>query len=528
MPPSESFGSIYESLERVWRARLFEASQREPTGKHVLCGYVSTVDRCIPVTEPLVQVMIVESDVTADQIAAVREATSPPATAAKSKKDVVLALLWSLEHQGGRISIHNDHLCLLNWLNSLSERFGDGERLGGAPGSMVDTLTRLCREPEAVIFTAFHSVKQASVYERGIRFLTADPPAKLGTVDAKEYHQHRSDRPDDPDVRNYPFEYQPGVNLSWGPDPTARLAVEKGPDRLICTAPYLHFEADGHVRAGHNPSIIERIFQFPGLNDAERDACAVRVAADFPYMALSGPQSAADSQRPAIERDLAMLLGKVTIHMELSGARNPEWLRTLSTRYVSSIGVNDDELPKVSRELVGTTTAISGRYTSIWEFYQDARGVAKKLDLPRLYVHAHTADLVLRRLPVDDKALSDEILADLFAKRMVIEWLRRRPAPDLPQDIGPMRAGLEALLDFSLRIADAPGKTWLQWLEDAESLAKQGFFRDEGDYAVAVVPVAWFYGVLPARIITTGAGDRSSVVSFVQSCFTQPRPANID
>ena len=57
----ESLGSIYESIARVWRARFIAATRRPPTGKHVLCGYVSTVDRCIPVTEALVGALITES-----------------------------------------------------------------------------------------------------------------------------------------------------------------------------------------------------------------------------------------------------------------------------------------------------------------------------------------------------------------------------------------------------------------------------------------------------------------------------------
>ena len=277
----ESLGSIYESIARVWRARFIAAARRGPTGKHVLCGYVSTIDRCIPVTETLIQAMITESGVTAAEIAAARSSSAPPANQAKTRRDIILALLWSLEHRGGRIGIAD--WSLLDWLNDLLQRFGqDDERLGGAPGSMIHTLTKLCREPNAAIFTVFHSEKQASAYPSGIRFLTADAPAVLGTVDARDYHRVRTDRPGDPDVRNYPLEYQPDEGFSWGPDPAGHLAVTHGPDRLICTAPFLHFEADGRFRAGDTPAIIERIFQFPGLTDAQRDACAAAVPRHSP------------------------------------------------------------------------------------------------------------------------------------------------------------------------------------------------------------------------------------------------------
>ena len=467
--------------------------------------------------------MITESGVTVVEIAAARKATAPPANQAMTRADIILTLLWSMEHRGGRIGVVNWDL--LAWLNDFLQRFGrDDERLGGAPGSMIHTLTKLCREPNVAIFTVFHSEKQASVYPAGIRFLTADAPAVLGTVEARDYHWVRSDRPADPDVRNYPLEYPSGEGPSWGPDPAERVAEMQGPDRLICTAPYLHFDADGRVRAGDTPAIIERIFQFPGLTDAQRDTCASAAGEAFPYMTLAGLQGAGEKQQPDIERDLGMLLGKVTIHIELSGARNLPWLRKLIPRYISSVGINDDELPEVCEKLTGKTMAVAGKYDSIWAFYEDARALAATLDLPRLYVHSHIADLALRRLPVSDKALADEILADLFAKRTVIEWLKQQMPSDLHPGIGPKRDGLESLTTFMSQVSGLSGKTLLEWLADTAFLARKGYFRVTDDYAVAVIPVAWFYGKLPQTIITTGAGDRTSVASFIQSCFTQPRP----
>lgn len=518
----ESLGSIYDSIARVWRARFVAAARRKPTAKPLLCGYVSTVDRCIAVTEGLLQAMIADSGVTVEEIAAARAASSAHASQATEQKDVVLTLLWSLEHRGGRISVATEEL--LDWLDDLFRRFGLGERLGAAPGSMVHTLATLCREPNVAIFTAFHSEKQASVYETGIRMLTADPPGVLGTVEAHDYHRARTDRPDDPDVRNYPLEFSPGATLSWGPEPAEHLTITHGPDRLICTGPYLHFRLDGRARAGATPAIIERVFQFPGLSKAQRDACAARVALDYPFMALTGLQGAPEEQQPAIERDLDMLLGKVTIHAELAGARNLAWLRTLIPRHISSVGVNDDELPGICRELAGTTMAGNGSYDSLWALFHDARALAVTFGLPRLYVHTHVADLVLRRRPVDDGALAGEIVADLFAKKTVVDWLRPQLPPGRKPGSGPKRAGLEALITFMSQVAGRAGKTLQQWLEDTAQLARNGHFRIEDDYAVAVIPVAWFYGELPQAIITTGAGDRTSVVSFVQSGFTQPRP----
>lgn len=520
----ESLGSIYESIARVWRGRFLAAARRPPTGKRVLCGYVSTIDRCIPVTEALIQAMITESGVAEADIAAARSAAAQPASPARTRADVTLALLWSLEHQGGRIGVADP--ALADWLNDLFRRFGSGdERLGGAPGAMIDTLTRLCDEQHAAVFTVFHSHKQASVYHPDVRFLTADAPDVLGTVPAQRYHQVRPDRPDDPDARNYPLTYQPDDHLSWGPDPAGSLTVAHGPDRLICTGPYRHFDADGKVRRDKDAAAIERIFQFPRLTDSQRDACAEVVAKEYTYIVLTGLQGADAQYRPAIERDLALLRGRATIHIELSAARNLQWLRTVIARDVSSVGVNDDELPEVCRELAGKTAAADGRYDSMWALYQDARALAVALDLPRLYVHNHIADLVLRRMPVTDKALAEEILADLYAKWKIVEWLRANATVGDTGRVKLKSDGLEALTTFISQVAGLSDKTLLQWLADTALLARRGHFGVVDDYAVAVVPVAWFLGDRARAIITTGAGDRSSVVSFIQSCFTQPRPA---
>ncbi len=186
----EPLGSIYESTARVWGQYWVEAAQRQATGKATLCAYVSTIDRCIAVNKELVTAMMAGSKVSCDDIVNDRVAKSPPVSQAATLEDVTRALLWSLEHKGGRISISNPDVS--DWLSGLLGEFGGEERLGGAPGSMIDTLTRHCGEPSATVFTVWHSKKQAGRYEPGIQFLTADPPCDLGRVDARTYHKTRA------------------------------------------------------------------------------------------------------------------------------------------------------------------------------------------------------------------------------------------------------------------------------------------------------------------------------------------------
>ncbi len=241
-------------------------------------------------------------------------------------------------------------------------------------------------------------------------------------------------------------------------------------------------------------------------------------------MSLTGLQGAISTPlQRAIKRELERLRGQVTIHVELSSARNLEWLESVIRRHISSVGINDDELPAVCNSLLDHTAAIDGEYHAVWAIYQDARALALALDLPRLYVHTHLVDLVLRRMPVDAATLRGEILADLYAKKVVTDWLREKLAPGKMRDIGPTREGLEAMLTFMAQAAGMHDKTLLDWLEAIAALAQQGHCHVVDDYAVAVVPVAWFVREPAEPIVTTGAGDRSSIVSFVQSCFTQPR-----
>jgi len=524
MPLSESLGSVYEGVARAWSDRFAAATLSQPTGKRILCAYTSNVDRCILVTQDLVDEMIKRSGMTASQLNTDVQQQDTPVSKVEAPADVVRDLLWSVAHKGVKIPATN--LAVLDWLNDLFGQFGNqDERLGGAPGSMIETLTKLCQEENAVIWTVFHSPKQASVYKPGIRFLTADEACTLGEVEARDYHQSCEDRLDDPDVRNYPLEYQPGVKITYGSNPAHQVSAND-PDRFICTAPYLFYQPDGKVDAQRSEDVptIERIFQFPGLGDQQRDECVRRVAEKYPYIILAGLQRAPKSTWATIERELDMLRGQVTIHLEISGLGNLEWLESLIPRYVCSIGINEDEMPQMCDVLLGRGQPYARPYGSIWDTYQDARALAVKLGLKRLYVHTHTADLILRRVPIDEADLLQEIEADLYAKWIVTQWLKGTMVSGHLPSVGPKQEGLEALITFIAQVVGLSGKMVLQWVDDTRALAEAGHFTVEDDYAVAVVPVAWFLGPLAQTLITTGAGDRASVASFVQSCFTQSSP----
>jgi ADP-dependent phosphofructokinase/glucokinase len=513
----------YESIARTWSARFVAAKARPPTGKSVLCVYVSTIDRVIPVTEDLIQKWIDLARVDAAQIRAALRAKNLPYDKPTTLADVVLDLLWCIAHQGDRVKVTTPEL--LDQLNNLFTKFHGMARLGGAPGSMVDALTRLCGEKNAAIFTVFHSDEQREVFEPEIAFLTTDAAAKLRTVDAKDYQHHRDDRRQDPEVRNYPLEYQKG-EMVYDRESGDEVS-SAGPNRLICATPYRYYHAGGKVDRTRPEPLIERIFQFPGLTDRQRDQCVRQIARTYHHMILAGLQSAAKTARPQIEQELHTLCGQVTLHVELSGTGNLDWLKTLIPRFVSSVGVNDDELPAVCDVLrYGAPTGRS--YHSLWDVLLDARFLAATFELPRLYVHTHTADLILRRAadtgPNTEPALLQEILADLFAKFTVTRWLGVKLPAAADSDVGLQRAGLNSIVQLMAQVVGLADKPLLRWLGDTWAKVEVGYFCIDEDYAVAVVPVAWFLGPLTAALMTTGAGDRTSAVSFVQSGFAQPRP----
>ena len=525
-------GSLYDGVARTWSDYFAMATLRPPTNKPILCGYVSTIDRYIHVTESLITQMVTEVGASVEQLwqtinteGELNEQMGENTDCSKvqtlslsksidTREQLIKLLLFSVKNNvGGKVRIRNNDI--VNWLADLFEHFGSRESLGGAPGIMMDTLVNLCGEKNAVIFTVFHSPKQATLYSRDIRFLVIDGNGRLTSKSAEQFH-----RPNDPEVRNYPLEFFLGEPVFRKAKTNCVVQAEEA-ERLICTTTYLYYQEDNSIDEAEvetNPIEINRIFQFPGLTDVQRNENVIQIGKQYKHIILSGLQSVPEGKRAAFSQELEMLsrLG-VTIHVEVSTPRNLHWLEELIPDYISSLGINEDELPLICTELLDDELDRRCDYSSLWEVYEDALALANKLKLNRLYIHTHTADLILRRSPTNNTVLETEIEADLYAKHIVTQSIKKSSVDLSGPDIGLKQEGLEAFINFMAQIARRGGQQ-IQQLNQVQNQLDQGHFV-AGDYAVVVVPVAWFLGSLPQSLIVTGAGDRTSAVSFIQSGF---------
>jgi ADP-dependent phosphofructokinase/glucokinase len=527
MPPLEPPNSTYANILRRWTRSYLRVIHRRATLKRIGCGYVSTIDRCIPVTDDLLVAMREQAGVSVDDLKVPIHQQEQPVNEVKSRADLVTLLLWCMEHEGAKDKVRVNPLSdVPDWLFELFKAFvpDQQQRLGGAPGNMIGALVLLGQEQNAAIFTVFHSREQASVFDDRITFLTADPAGNLVRTSAKDYR-----RPDNPEVRNYPLEYTPGI-FHFGPGEEDKVCA-KGLDRLICVAPYAYYDSTGKVDREKQVPAIERIFQFPELDDSQRETYMNQVAANYPYIILAGLQGANPACRKTIEEELHTLADSCTTHVEISGLRAlRDWLPTLIPCYIPSIGINEDELSQACDYLVhGIDEPVARSYSSLQAMYDDARDLAMFLKPQRLYVHSHVADLILRHTPVPDQDMTKEIEADLYAKYLVIKRLRAQMKSAPKSKAGIKKEGLKALIDFAGQVsgfaAYARGESivdttrLLDLAIETFELAKNGYFNVEDGYAVAVAPVAWFFGDLASELRVTGAGDTSSAVSFVQSDF---------
>jgi ADP-dependent phosphofructokinase/glucokinase len=528
MPPLEPPKSTYDNILRHWTRNYLKVIHRKPTLKPIGCGYVSTIDRCIPVTNDLLKAMREQAGVYVDDLKAPIHQQQQPVTVdvVQERADLVKLLLWCMEHEGAIDKVRVAPK-ILDWLADLYIEFGAGERLGGAPGNMIEALALLSQEKKASIFTVFHSPTQASVFDDRITFLTPDPAGNLVQTRARYYS-----RPTDPENRNYPLEYVPGT-FFYGPGEEDKVSA-KGLDRLICVAQYFYYDQHGYVASVKQAPPIERIFQFPALNDSQRQAYVNQVAVNYPSIILAGLQKANLTTWTNIEEELQILCAHhCTIHMELSGLGNLKtWLPTLIPRYISSIGVNVDELSQACDHLRGVEKPVARSYSSLWAIYQDAKDLAKTLKPQRLYVHTHVTDLILRHVPVPDQDMTKEIAADLYAKYLVIKRLRAQMKPAPAPKSGIRKEGLKDLIDFMGQVTgfaayarDEPIIDTTKLLDLARKTfesAMNGYVNVADGYVAAVGPVAWFFGRLPNELRVTGCGDTSSVVSFVQSEYAVP------
>jgi ADP-dependent phosphofructokinase/glucokinase len=233
--------------------------------------------------------------------------------------------------------------------------------------------------------------------------------------------------------------------------------------------------------------------------------------------------------------DLAGLPPGVTVHTELSGGVVSAWYLGILTRYVHSLGVNAEELADAcacvaALQCAADTLPQDSGVPGLQQEYllRLAAWLLEHLALERIYIHGHTLDFVVRWAETSDEEMAREVRADLLAKIVVTNKARgRNPGEPIARPLGLPRSGLAEYVDLCELRAFPVG----EWIEQAsmaefERILDRGWFESafvEADrervLRVAVLPVALFHP-LPPELRFVGAGDTTSAVSFIYSCFT--------
>ncbi len=269
-----------------------------------------------------------------------------------------------------------------------------------------------------------------------------------------------------------------------------------------------------------------------------------QIARRFDYLLLSGLQGLGDplfslrderGETPneaarhfiqqALRRHLRLLAQHgVRLHMEISGLTNPAAARQVRDGIrgiVKSAGINQEELAQITgspafrKSAFYLNPAAAPAAGDFVQRYRRALHLAGAFDLDLLYVHGNDADLILMR-GFPRGAVRQALLANLFAKGIVVLALLARSQPNWREEAARMRVSLkkEGFLAL-LSLADAiAGDRLLVHPDERETALRQiafsgyWFDRRPAGYSVIVAPVMW--PPLPPTLSTAGAGDAVS------------------
>jgi len=258
------------------------------------------------------------------------------------------------------------------------------------------------------------------------------------------------------------------------------------------------------------------------------------LAQHYRYFLLSGIEVAAplgDGPQPARDafwRQLRHLVENgVRVHLEFSGLKTTIGLSELKRAFsdiLTSAGINDKELIACTnlRDACFARSTFRDRAqgaSAIYERYLRARFLAEELKLNRLYVHGNDVDLILCKRGTPG-SMRSEIMADLFAKGMVVLALIERADPEQWQrNVKQMPVEFPAnAFKTLLELAEDMARDGALTPEEKWNLVERGYWVPPSvdEYAVGVVPVFWPESVLQ-KVDTTGAGDITSALSLIFS-----------
>jgi ADP-dependent phosphofructokinase/glucokinase len=536
----------FERLQRIWLSKLVKAwPPLTPTNKSILSLYVSTVDRIIrldkgqmqkAIESALVHDRCLKDDVIDALGRAKKQGIIPKGRLARTATHILENLVARMHYQAqaaDRVRVDQDALEVLNFLNGWfrSQREDHRkEQVGGAPAIIAQVLTEL-REPNVVLWTAYHSQNQAKVFNTKMKFLVIDELGNLLPLPIRDVR-----KPEDPEVRNYPIEFAQGTEfvLEKGDGTTVSIAASNS-DRVIAISPgYRFFDDDGYVDKTITPADIAHILAHDPQHGPSHVA---EVAKEYKYWIIGGLHKVEEQAcQGTLESDLRLVPPDVSIHVEIPGPDISPWFQQVLRRYVHSVGVNIDDIEQLvqktsSNEPPRTNPPPPSSTPDIREEYllRLALWLACEFDLERIYVHGLELDYIVRRIDASDDdidhEMDQEVHADLLAKAVVANRARSVGIVSQPPDqYGLPARNLIALIEVCfLRAYPTQPQGWITFedLPAFKPILDRGWFKDtfnyqgqQVDYRVAIVPVALFR-IDPGGLKFVGAGDASSAVSFV-------------
>jgi len=539
----------FERLQRIWLSKLVKAwPPLTPTNKSILSLYVSTVDRIIRLDkdqmEKAIELALVHDRCLKDDVIdalgrAKEQGIVPKGRLARTATHILENLVARMHYQaqaGDRVRVDQDASEVLRFLNGWFKSQREDhrkEQAGGAPAIIAQVLTEL-REPNVVLWTAYHSQNQAKVFDPKVIFLVIDELGNLLPSPVRDVG-----KPGDPEVRNYPIEFAQGTEfvLEKGDGTAVSVAVSNSDRVIAISSGYQFFNADGSVNEAIAPADIAHIL----THDPQHGPSFVaEVARAYKCWIIGGLHQVEEQTcQRTLESDLRLVPPDVAIHVEIPGPDISPWFQQVLRRYVKSAGVNVDDIerlvqkvstnepPRTNPPAPPSTADIREEYSLRLAFW-----LACELHLERVYVHGLELDYIVRRIDVSDDdtdhEMDQEVHAGLLAKAVVANRARGVGLVSRPLDqFGlPARSLIAFIKVCFLRAYPTQPQGWITFedLPAFKPILDRGWFKDtfncQGrrvDYRVAIVPVALFR-IDPGDLKFVGAGDTTSAVSFVFGC----------
>lgn len=514
---------IFARMVKNMNEAFARSQDLAPTHKDILTAFYSCVDRvCKPSQEKIdqakkdaisegIEIGKTEKQVI-QEIQAIldepKDSKNIP-TKAETKAQVVGLILRTFKYRINRASISDKKLA--DWIgNTFKKKY---DKVGGASAQVADFLNGI-GEKNCTVYTEYNSQDQANAYKRPVKFLHFSEKG----LEIHQINDPKSIDPNHPIRINYPIEIPADTEVVFNGE---TIKSKNFADRIILTTEY--FDQDGKAVN------ILPIFK---CSDAELK----QIASQYKYIILNGiqylqkyPTELYQQTTSQIARQLDILksLG-VKTHYEISGDTKGklQYLFDVVKGRITSMGIGHEELYDVVSAIqeMGMISPDIKIYegTDGDSICENAKILAKCLNLDRLYVHGHSLDLTVRKGITQDEQLETEVEAMCQAKQRVFEWLTGQESTQItPEDrkIFPdlKREGFEEFAKLGRHITAGLNIDNKSKAKILKQFYTKGFYRQpEEEYSVAAIPVKWINNKNQIKGATS-VGDIGSYDDFIHS-----------